>query len=174
MKPILVIGCGNPLRSDDGVGRHAARQIAATVSQSDVAVLVRHQLTPDLAEPVYKARFVIFIDASGEDPPGKIRSRRLVPESAWPCLLMHHLTPAGLLACAKAIYGNCPPAVLYSVGAKRFDFNDVLSDDVYRRLPELLTRIRRQIIRQTAHSNDSDELKAQTPPVKRLLPLSLP
>jgi hydrogenase maturation protease len=79
MKPILVIGCGNPLRSDDGVGRHAARQIAATVSPSDVTVLVRHQLTPDLAEPVYKARLVIFIDASCEDPPGKIRSRRIVP-----------------------------------------------------------------------------------------------
>ena len=143
MNPILVIGCGNPLRSDDGVGRHAARQIAATVPQDDVAVLIRHQLTPDLAEPIHEARFVIFIDASCEDPPGKIRSRRLVPEAALPRLLMHHLTPAGLLACTKAIYGNCPPAVLYTVGAKRFEFDEVLSDEVNRSLPELLTRIRK-------------------------------
>jgi len=159
MKTTLIIGCGNPLRSDDGVGRYAARQIAETFAQSDVAVLVRHQLTPDLAEPVHRARLVIFIDASCEDPPGKIRSCRLVPESALPCLLMHHLTPAGLLACAKAIYGNCPPAVLYSVGAKRFEFNEVLSDEVYRSLPELLTCIRRRIIRQTAHSNNPDKIE---------------
>jgi len=162
MKPILVIGCGNPLRSDDGVGRHAARQIAATVSHKDVAVLVRHQLTPDLAEPVHKSRFVIFIDASCADPPGKIRSRRLVPEAALPGLLMHHLTPAGLLACAKAIYGNCPPAVLYSVGAKCFKFDEALSDKVYRSLPELLRRIRRRIIRQTAPSNHPDNMRTSS------------
>jgi hydrogenase maturation protease len=153
MKPILVIGCGNPLRSDDGVGRHAARQIAATVSPSDVTVLVRHQLTPDLAEPVYKARLVIFIDASCEDPPGKIRSRRIVPEATLPCLLLHHLTPAGLLACAKAIYGNCPPAVLYSVGARSFEFKEVLSDDVYRSLPELLTRIHKTTRKKEYHAS---------------------
>lgn len=153
MKPILIIGWGNLLRSDDGVGRCAAWQLAATVSQDDVVVLVRHQLTPELAEPVHQARLVIFIDASCEDPPGKIRSRRLVPESSLPCFLGHHLTPSGLLACAKAIYGNCPPAVLYSVGVRRIAFNDVLSDEVYRSLPELLTRIRRRITRQAAHSN---------------------
>jgi hydrogenase maturation protease len=154
MKPILVIGCGNPLRSDDGVGRYAARQIAATVPQDYVAVLVRHQLTPDLAEQVCKACLVIFIDASCEDPPGKIHSRRLAPEATLPGLLMHHLTPAGLLAFTKSVYGNCPPAVLYSVGARCFEFGEVLSDEVYRCLPELLTRIRRRIIRQTARSNN--------------------
>jgi hydrogenase maturation protease len=154
MKPVLVIGCGNPLRSDDGVGRHAARQIAATVPQDDVAVLVRHQLTPDLAEQVRKACLVIFIDASCEDPPGRIHSRRLAPEATLPGLLMHHLTPAGLLACTKSFYGNCPPAVLYSVGARCFEFGEVLSDEVNRCLPKLLTRIRRRIIRQTAQSNN--------------------
>ena len=117
MKPTLLIGCGNPLRSDDGVGRYAARQIAETFAQSDVAVLVRHQLTPDLAEPVHKARLVIFIDASCEDPPGKIRSCRLVPESALPGLLMHHLTTrrtAGLrkndlryLPAGRALFRGC-------------------------------------------------------------------
>jgi hydrogenase maturation protease len=160
MNPILVIGCGNPLRSDDGVGRHAARQIAATVSPSDVAVMVRHQLTPDLAEPVHKARLVIFIDASCEDPPGKIRSRRLVPETALPCLLMHHLTPAGLLSCTQAIYGKCPPAVLYSVGARCFEFGEVFSDEVYRSLPELLTRIRMTTRRHIASLPDRIDLFA--------------
>jgi hydrogenase maturation protease len=164
MNPILVIGCGNPLRSDDGVGRHAARQIAATVPQDDVAVLVRHQLTPDLAEPIHEARFVIFIDASCEDPPGKIRSRRLVPESALPCFLVHHLTPSGLLACAKAIYGNCPPAVLYTVGVKCIAFNEALSDEVYRSLPELLMRIRRRIIRQTVHPTNPDKIERSNDP----------
>jgi hydrogenase maturation protease len=158
MKPILIIGWGNPLRSDDGVGWHAARQLAAAVSQSDVTVLVRHQLTPDLAEPVYQSRRVIFIDASCQDPPGKIRFRRLVPISALSCISMHHLTPSDLLACAKAIYGNCPPAVLYSVGIKYSELGDVLSDEVYRSLPDLLTRIHRRILRQTTHSDNRDKM----------------
>jgi hydrogenase maturation protease len=111
-------------------------------------------LTPDLAEQVRKACLVIFIDASCEDPPGRIYSRRLAPEATLPGLLMHHLTPAGLLACTKSFYGNCPPAVLYSVGARCFEFGEVLSDEVNRCLPKLLTRIRRRIIRQTAQSNN--------------------
>jgi Ni,Fe-hydrogenase maturation factor len=101
---------------------------------------------------------VIFIDASWADPPGKIRSRRLVPEAVLPGLLMHHLTPAGLLACTKSIYGNCPPALLYSVGTRCFEFGEVLSDEVNRCLPELLTRIRRRIMRLTARSNNPGQI----------------
>lgn len=145
MNNVLIIGCGNPLRSDDGVGQHAARRIAETIVQSDVTVLSAHQLTLDLVDPVCNARLVIFIDASVEDLPGKIRSCRLVPESVFPLLLVHHLTPAGLLACVKKIYSKCPPAVLYSVGAKSFEFNEALSAEVFHSLPDLTDRICRLI-----------------------------
>ncbi len=153
MKNVLIIGYGNPLRSDDGVGRHAARRIAETIQPRDVDVLTPHQLTPDLVEPAHNARLVIFIDASVEDSPGKIRSRRLVPESALPLLRAHYLTPAGLMACVKKIYGKCPPAVLYSVGAKCFEFDENLSADVRHSLPELMDRIYQLIRKSKLQSN---------------------
>lgn len=141
MKKVLVIGCGNTLRADDGVGWCAARRIAATMVPGEVTVLARHQLTPDLAEPIDAAGRVIFVDASIQDPPGTIRSRPLFPASAAPAMPTHGLPPSSLLALAKQLYGHCPPAVLVTIGVRNFCFGEAFSAEVSRRLPDLMGRI---------------------------------
>jgi len=61
---ILIIGWGNPLRGDDGVGWRAAELLSGTLAGHDVAVRVSHQLMPELAEEISRSEFVVFIAAS--------------------------------------------------------------------------------------------------------------
>ena len=60
----LIIGYGNPLRGDDGVGWEVASRLAATIPEEAAHIMTVHQLTPELAESVSEAELVIFIDAS--------------------------------------------------------------------------------------------------------------
>ena len=54
---VLVIGYGNALRSDDGVGPAVASALSSDVRAFGLTVLQRHQLTPDLA-PEFAAAWV--------------------------------------------------------------------------------------------------------------------
>ena len=49
MRRVLIIGYGNPLRADDGVGWQAARRLAELRQDEFVETLALHQLTPELA-----------------------------------------------------------------------------------------------------------------------------
>ena len=63
---VLVVGYGNPLRSDDGIGWHAARLLATDPRLDRARVLTRHQLAPELAEDVSRASLVVLVDAAAE------------------------------------------------------------------------------------------------------------
>ncbi len=69
---VLVIGYGNALRSDDGVGWHAAALLADDPRLAGIDVLALHQLSPELALDMSRASLVILVDAGVDDPPGTI------------------------------------------------------------------------------------------------------
>src|SRR3954471_3504710 len=59
---VLVIGYGNTLRSDDGVGPHIAIEAAAW-GLPRLETIAVPQLTPELAELLASAELLIFVDA---------------------------------------------------------------------------------------------------------------
>jgi Ni,Fe-hydrogenase maturation factor len=69
---VLVIGYGNTLRRDDGVGVRVAEAVAADPRFAHVRVLAVHQLTPELALDIGSASLVIFVDADVRGLPGSI------------------------------------------------------------------------------------------------------
>jgi hydrogenase maturation protease len=83
MPGTLIIGYGNPLRGDDGLGWQVAGELAKCVDALISAVAVQ-QLTPELAEPVSDADLVIFVDASCHGEPGSWRCESIRPESETP------------------------------------------------------------------------------------------
>ena len=145
MPRVLVVGWGNPARGDDGLAWQALEQLAAGPVGEHVAVLLRHQLTPELAERVLQAHRVIFVDASAHDPPGRIRCRRLSPGVWEAAAFSHHLTPVTLLALTQTLFGRCPEAFSLSVGGADFTFTEALSPQVRSSLPRLLRSIRRRL-----------------------------
>src|SRR5690242_12833541 len=101
MARVLVIGYGNPLRGDDGVGWHAAEALAKSLQDEErvpaerVMVLACHQLTLELAEPLSRVERVIFIDACDGPPPGSVDRQPigsvLESQGAGGPLFSHHL-----------------------------------------------------------------------------------
>ena len=103
MNPILVIGYGNPLRGDDGVGWRVAEEAAALLPDPPVTVLTVQLLTPELADPISRSDLLILIDAAAEGPPtpgleGAVEVRPQLPVWLALLLLVLLLALCGLLA----------------------------------------------------------------------------
>ncbi|HZQ67174.1 MAG TPA: hydrogenase maturation protease [Terriglobales bacterium] len=136
----LVLGYGNPLRSDDGLGWHAAEQLAATLPDLDAEIRTTAQLTPELALPISEAGLVIFIDATREGEPGELTCNPLTPQLV-PVRSSHHLSPEAVLALSKYMYGVSPPAFLVSLCGACFGLGEELSPAVAGQLPRLVSLV---------------------------------
>lgn len=140
---ILVIGYGNSDCGDDGVGPAVVAQLADEMPLAGVEYRVAYQLTPELAEPVSRARAVIFVDAAADQPPGQIA--RSCVEAAEGGSMTHHVSPGSVLALAGALYGGTPKAALWSIGGENFGLGEPFSAAVETALPELVELVRGQI-----------------------------
>ena len=141
MGKTLIIGYGNPLRSDDGFGWHAGRMIARELAGRSAEVITCHQLTPELAEPLSQSSHAVFIDADAEGEPGEIHWGEVQPQALSSSALTHTCSPAGLLSSAARLYGRCPQAIAVTVSAQSFDFGDALSPVVAAALPKVVERV---------------------------------
>ncbi len=133
---VLVVGYGNALRGDDGLGSHIAARLVEDPRFAGATVVAAHQLTPELAIDVSAASLVILVDASSGDRAGAIVTSRVDPASAGGSASSHHLDPAGLVTLARDLYGAAPAVFVVSVGAASFDLGDRLSPAVERALPD--------------------------------------
>ncbi len=134
----LVIGIGNPLRGDDGVGWHLAGTLA---DHSDLTVAMVHQLTPELAADLVDRNGVLFIDAwlaAAAEPAGAARPQLLpvAAASSRPTSSSHHLEPGALLALASLLFGSRPAATILLVPAFAFPHGTAMSASQRALLPE--------------------------------------
>jgi len=178
----LIIGIGNPLRGDDGLGwrvveilrQHGsiAETPAVRPDRAPFDTITCHQLTPELAEKVACATRVIFIDTCVGHPPGKVRVNRLTDVEAGlvpahgtreghhyisrsDLLLTHHLDPPGLLEYCRVLYGTWPDTWTISMTGADFGYSESLSAPVESQLPELVNVVI-QVVRQAAASIEEE------------------
>lgn len=137
---VLVLGYGNPLRSDDGIGWHAAELLAETLSDSSADIRTLSQLTPELALPISEASMVIFIDANREGRPGELSCAQVIPQLV-PLRFSHELSPEAVLALSKYMYGISPPAFMVSLGGDCFNLGEELSPIAAAQLPRLINLV---------------------------------
>jgi len=133
----LILGCGNPLRSDDAVGpalcAWAAERFAA---EPAVRAIACQQWTPELAQDIAAADSVIFIDCSVDAGPGVVQLTDVQPASAKGDPGGHHLDAAALLAIAHEYYGMVPSKTWQlTVGAACIEFGEQFSPEVQAALP---------------------------------------
>jgi hydrogenase maturation protease len=146
---VLVIGYGNPLRGDDGVGCVIAEELAKRISDPDskVQVVACHQLNPELAEPIAETRAVIFIDASVELKPGEVRVSSVAPDRFSPAAFAHSMKPAALLATASELFGQAPPAKKVGIGGASFEPGMTLTPQVKRAVSVAIAAVEDEIAR---------------------------
>jgi hydrogenase maturation protease len=137
----LIVGYGNALRSDDGLGLRAAELLAEDPRLRGAEVRWQHQLTPELALDFSRASLVILIDVSVDDPAGAVAVKRLDPDTAEGQSWSHHFEPASLLGLARELWGEAPDAFVVSVGAASLEVGDSLSPALEDALPAVVEAV---------------------------------
>ncbi len=125
----LVVGIGNDLRSDDGIG---VRVVQALPERPGVETAVVQQLTLDLVEALGRAERVLFVDAHATET--CLRLDRLC-ERAVTAGIGHALAPEALIAWTEATCGRAPAGWVLSVPARSFEIGDRLSPEAERGVP---------------------------------------
>jgi hydrogenase maturation protease len=141
----LILGYGNTLRKDDGLGVYAALALASLTLPADVEVCTYQQLSPELSPILAEMDHAIFIDAamaSSGEKPGTLLTRDLRPRTTQPSGITHHFDPETLLAMAESLYGHAPQATLFTITAASFDLEEGLSPEVTAALPILVESIK--------------------------------
>jgi hydrogenase maturation protease len=121
---LLVIGYGNTLRSDDGVGPRVVEAVEA-LNIPGVRTLDCQLLSPEYADPIARARRVIFVDAAVDEMDG-VKFRKLLPGETSQ-LMAHAADPRTMLALARDVFGRSPEAWWLTIPAIHMGFGSVFS-----------------------------------------------
>lgn len=121
---LLVIGYGNTLRGDDGVGPHVAEAVGA-LHLPGVRTMICQQLSPEHAEPISSADQVVFVDAA-VDAPREVQLRELEPGETTQ-LMAHAADPRTMLALARDVFGHAPKAWWLTIPAEKMEFSEDLT-----------------------------------------------
>ncbi|MGA2219958.1 MAG: hydrogenase maturation protease [Terracidiphilus sp.] len=146
---VLILACGNTLRSDDGVGPWLADWAQQRFSnQPEIRVISRQQWTPDLAEDIANAESVLFIDCSVESAPGSVSLTPVTSAANTQGLATHHQGAPQLLAFALDLYRFAPrAALLLAIGAGSTELGEAFSPAVTAALPETCRMIEVTVLR---------------------------
>ncbi len=135
----LVIGYGNTLRGDDGVGPRVAEAVES-LGLPGVATLACHQLSPEHADPISRSDVVVFVDAALDGSEG-VELRPLEPgESSQ--LLGHSADPRTMLALARDVFGHVPKAWWLTIPIENVEFGEELTPAVEERRRDAVDRVR--------------------------------
>lgn len=121
---ILIIGVGNTLMGDDGIGAYVAASIEAK-HLPGVHVIHVQQMTSDLLDEMLSADHTIIVDASVEGEPVHFYK---VKESAPAGASYSHYTSAvQLLKMAELVYARQLSVYICAVGAHDLTLQEELS-----------------------------------------------
>lgn len=143
----LLIGYGNPMRSDDGVGCHVAGQIREDATAlmgalaDDLHVVSVAQLGPELTELVGQCKRIVLINAAYGDLPGEFSVRRIEPATETTEPVRYIYDPATWAAWAGGQNGNDPEIYVLAVGASNCAVGEGLSPAVAEALPAVLEKV---------------------------------
>ena len=135
---LLVIGYGNTLRGDDGVGPRVAEAVGS-LCLPGVHTLICQQLSPEHADLISQADTVIFVDAA-VDAPKEVQLRPLEPNESFQ-LFAHAADPRTMLALARDVFGHAPKAWWLTIAAVQMEFGEKLSPETQHGLKDAVGKI---------------------------------
>ena len=139
--PVLVLGIGSLLRTDDAVGRLVADRLAASAPDG-VEVDSVHQLTPELAPRLARRDLVVFVDAAVDV--SEVAVVELTIDASGR-LLSHHLGPAGLLTLAAQLGWAPARAVAIHIPVTDLALGTEVSEEAAVRTEEAFARLLRLV-----------------------------
>lgn len=147
-KGVVVIGVGNPMRGDDGVGLHVARALRGEADE-DIQVLEASGAGTELIETLRGAEAVIVIDAvqSGKKPGALHRIlAHDTPLSVreFSCST-HGFGVAQAIEIARALNQLPRRCVVYGVEGACFEMRSTMSHDVEQAVGACVSLVRQDL-----------------------------
>ncbi|MEK6757261.1 MAG: hydrogenase maturation protease [Bacteroidota bacterium] len=149
-RPLLVIGLGNELLADDGVGIHVVRHLKERLSRDDLAFEELSVGGLQLIDYLAGYERCILVDAvvTGASPAGTIH--RFVQHAGGESLRLsssHHVDLSEVLALGTMLGADLPETVLvYGIEAgDTTTFSETCTDQVRKAIPRLVDLICRDI-----------------------------
>ena len=137
----LVIGFGNTLRGDDGLGPATIDALRECIDCNRATLVATEILTPELAAALAEARHVIFIDAARDGPVGQVVCQLIPNTTQNSCPAGHQLDPAGLVAMASWIYGQAPKAFLVTYRGYSFELGERLTPALESAIDQIVDEV---------------------------------
>jgi hydrogenase maturation protease len=136
---ILIVGYGNQIRGDDGIGQAVITELEQ-LNLMNVRSLSLHQLTPEVAAEMAEVDTVIFVDASLEGKTVNITSLEPLPSDLfnWG----HSLNPRSLLSLTQFLYQKQPQSWLIAIPGENFELSESLSQKAQQGIQEALRIIK--------------------------------
>ena len=144
-KKILILGIGNILYRDEGIGSHIIKELKKITLPSNIEVVDGGVVSLDILLSLEKIDKLIIIDAIklGKTPGTiyKLKYKDLTPEIELKNLSLHQLNLLDALSLAKNI-GMLPPEVLIlGVEPQKVRMGLNLSPKVKEKIPHLIEEI---------------------------------
>ena len=121
---ILILGVGNILMSDDGIGSYICSQIDA-MHLPGVTTHIVHQLHVELIEDLLNYDSVIIADASIKEK--EVEFFPLQPDKTQTLSSSHHLNANMLNTLFQKVYGKTTPIFLCAVRGDYFEMGEIFS-----------------------------------------------
>ena len=123
-KNILIIGIGNTLRSDDGIGAHICNLLEAK-KLNGVETMIVQQLDITMAETIATFNKVIFVDAAVNE--ATVSFQPVLLNEPLSSSFTHHVNAAMLAGLAAKLYPGNTGYYLCTVGGNDFEMGTALS-----------------------------------------------
>lgn len=144
---VLVVGCGNTLRGDDGIGIRLVEELDNHSLPAGTSTHVCQQYTPELAAELAPYDRVLFVDAatpysSKNYFPGRVALQEINDAPAHQTNgLSHSVDVASLVNLTRVLYGSAPRAAILTVEGTDFELSESLSPLVQAAIPEMVSII---------------------------------
>ncbi len=162
-----ILGVGNPLMSDDGVGIAVVEQLWREPLLEDVEVVDAGTGGLDLIHLIAEAEAALLIDAvdMGAEP-GTLRwlTPEEVKQDGAPLRLSLHETRLGPLLQWLELLGNCPPVSILGIQPASIQPGMGLSRSVKQAVPQAVRQIREWIASSHTPSANSANLSQLSQP----------
>ncbi|AWB09713.1 hydrogenase maturation protease [Thermodesulfobium acidiphilum] len=158
---ILVIGIGNELQGDDGLGVHVIKELKKVSLPDEVDLLAGGTSGPDLIVYFEGVDFAIFVDAvRGGNKPGTIYKYK--PEEMKYqksiALSPHQIGIPETLSLAEFVGKKPKRSIFFGMEPMNLEFSMELSEPVKEKLPRLVKLIVEEIDNFLASNKDQNSL----------------
>jgi hydrogenase maturation protease len=146
---VLVLGVGNLLRGDEGVGIHAVRELTKRPLPPHVDVVDGGTAGLDLLHLMGEYDRVVIIDAveAGEEPGAILRfaPQDITSQAGDFAISLHQTEVLEVFSLAAYLGRDLPPILIYGMQPEAMGWSTELSSTVQERLEALLDAIQEEL-----------------------------